>query len=61
MARVPIGYMTWNTRTNMPYVGTRRRKVWTTAPQCEGRSSRIDSGELIVVPVYAEVPDEATV
>jgi hypothetical protein len=58
MARVPIGYMTWNTKANEPHVGTRRRKVWTTEGQCEGHPSSFQSGVLVVVPVYAEVPGD---
>lgn len=60
MARVFIGYTSWDTKLEKPMAGTRRCKVWTTEKEALAKVG----GRGVVVPVYAEVPDgptEATV
>lgn len=58
MAKVFIGYTTWDPRLGKPMAGTRRCKVWTTEKEALAKTG----GRGLLVKVYAEVPDgEATV
>ena len=53
MAKVFIGYTTYDVNRGKPVAGTRRCKVWTTEKEALARTG----GRGLVVEVYAEVPD----